>query len=252
MSINCIAVDDEPAALDLIVSYIQRTPFLELMGKFSNAIAALKSIHDKNQLQLIFLDIRMADLNGMELARIVGKSDKKKNLRIIFTTAYDQYALEGFKVDALDYLVKPFSFVDFSHSAAKAKDYFAMYESSLNSSTTEQNAIQEIRPYIYLKVEHQLVKIDVDDILYIEGLKDYVKVYLKSTPDKPILTLTSLKRLQEKLPSTMFLRLHRSFIVATAAIKSANKTSVQIRSRTIPVSEQFKEAFNEFLNKWIL
>jgi len=251
MSINCIAVDDEPAALELIASYIEQTPYLQLAGRYNNAITALKDIHENPQLNLIFLDIRMADLSGIELARIIGQSDKKKNLRIIFTTAYDQYALDGFKVDALDYLVKPFNYVDFSKAAEKAKDYFSMYESSLQAVTTEIKPQQDQRPYIYLKIEHQLVKVDVDDILYIEGLKDYVKVYLKST-DKPLLTLTSLKRLQEKLPADMFLRLHRSFIVATAAIKSATKTSVQIGATTIAVSEQFKDDFNNFLNKWVL
>lgn len=251
MSINCIAVDDEPAALDLITSYIGQTSYLTLVGRYNNAISALGEIHQNPQLRLIFLDIRMADLNGIELARIIGQSDKKKNLRIIFTTAYDQYALDGYKVDAMDYLVKPFNFVDFSKAAEKARDYFAMYAYSLQASTTETGQGTQSKPYIYLKVEHQLVKVDVEDILYIEGLKDYVKVYLKSA-DKPLLTLTSLKRLQERLPEDMFLRLHRSFIVATSAIKSATKTTVQIGSTTISVSEQFKETFNNFLNKWVL
>jgi two-component system response regulator LytT len=251
MNINCIAVDDEPAALELIASYIDQTPYLNLEGCYNNAISALNHIHQNPTLKLVFLDIRMADLSGIELARIIGQSDKKKNLRIIFTTAYDQYALEGFKVDALDYLVKPFNFVDFSKAAEKARDYFFMYENSLQTVSSEIRSVHDQQPYIYLKVEHQLVKIDVDDILYIEGLKDYVKVYLKST-EKPLLTLTSLKRLQEKLPSNLFLRLHRSFIVATAAIKSATKTSVLIGNNTITVSEQFKEDFNNFLNKWVL
>lgn len=251
MSINCIAVDDEPAALELIASYIEQTPYLHLTGRYNNAISALNVIREDPQISLIFLDIRMADLSGVELARIIGQSDQRKNVRIIFTTAYDQYALDGFKVDALDYLVKPFSYVDFSKAAEKAKEYFFMYENSLQKSAIDTRPMQHQRPYIYLKVEHQLVKIDIDDILYIEGLKDYVKVYLRSA-DKPLLTLTSLKRLHEKLPKDMFLRLHRSFIVATAAIRSANKTSVQIGETTIPVSEQFKEDFNEFLNKWVL
>lgn len=251
MRINCIAVDDEPAALDLISSYIAQTPYLNLIGRHNNAISALKEIHDNPSLSLIFLDIRMADLSGIELARIIGQSDRRKNLRIIFTTAYDQYALDGFKVDALDYLVKPFSYVDFSQAAEKARTYFFMYENSLQAAAVEPRPVLDQRPYIYLKVEHQLMRIDVDDILYIEGLKDYVKVYLRSS-DKPLLTLTSLKRLQEKLPPAMFLRLHRSYIVATAAIKSATRTSVQIEQTTIPVSEQFKEDFNTFLNKWVL
>ena len=251
MIINCIAVDDEPAALSLMASYISQTPFLQVHGKFNNAIDALREIHNNTDLQLIFLDIRMPDLNGIELARIIEQSDKKSNLRVIFTTAYDQYALDGFKVDALDYLIKPFSFVDFSKAAAKAYNYFVMLEHSQQALAKPEMVTDNIKPYIYLKVEHQLVKIDVDDILYIEGLKDYVKVFRKNA-DKPILTLTSLKKLQEKLPASQFLRLHRSFIVAVAAIKTATKTSVQIADTTIYVSEQFKAEFHEFLNKWVL
>lgn len=251
MIINCIAVDDEPAALSLVVSYIKQTPFLQLSGQFTNAVDALREVHANRGLQLIFLDIRMPDLNGVELAHIIEQSDKKRNLRIIFTTAYDQYALEGFKVDALDYLLKPFNFVDFSKSAAKAYNYFVMLDHSQHVLTQKEEPKENINPYIYVKIEHQLVKIDIEHILYIEGLKDYVKVYLKNT-EKPLLTLTSLKKLQEKLPASQFLRLHRSFIVAAAAIKTATKTSVQIGNTTIYVSEQFKEAFNDFLNKWVL
>jgi two-component system response regulator LytT len=251
MTINCIAVDDEPAALTLVSSYIKQTPYLQLSDKFSNALDALKHIHSHPDLQLIFLDIRMADLNGVELAKIIEQSDRKKSLRIIFTTAYDQYALEGFRVDALDYLVKPFSFVDFSKAAAKALDYFMMLEGNQNRQDKQSVPADEIKQYVYVKVEHQLVKVEIEDILYIESLKDYVKIYLRNI-DRPLLTLTSLKKLQEKLPANQFLRLHRSFIVSTAAIKSATKTSVLIGETTIYVSEQFKESFNEFLSKCVL
>jgi DNA-binding LytR/AlgR family response regulator len=216
---------------------------LNLIGQFNNAIDALREIHHNDSIQLIFLDIRMADLSGVELARIIGQSDKKKNLRVVFTTAYDQYALEGFRVDALDYLLKPFSFVDFSKAATKAYDYFVRNDSKAVTAPEKQ--------YIYLKVEHQLVKVGLDDILYIEGLKDYVKVYLKNT-DKPLLTLTSLKRLEEKLPVGSFMRIHRSYIVAKEAIRSATKASVQVGDATLYVSEQFKDVFNEFLGKWLL
>ena len=251
MTIKCIAVDDEPAALTLVSSYISQTPFLELAAKFNNALDALKHIHANPSLQLIFLDIRMANLNGVELARIIEQSDKKKNLKVIFTTAYDQYALEGFRVDALDYLVKPFSFVDFSKAAAKAFDYFTMMEGNQNQSDRIITQVDEVKNAVYVKVEHQLVRVEIEDILYIESLKDYVKIYLKQT-EKPLLTLTSLKKLQEKLPANQFLRLHRSFIVSTAAIKSATKTSVLVGDMTIYVSEQFKESFNIFLSKWML
>lgn len=251
MTINCIAVDDEPAALTLVSSYIQQTPYLKLVAKFNNALDALKHIHSNPGLQLIFLDIRMADLNGVELARIIQQSDKRKSVRVIFTTAYDQYALEGFRVDALDYLMKPFSFVDFSKAAAKALDYFTMKEGTQHQPERQSNQLDEIKQYVYVKVEHQLVKIEIEDILYIESLKDYVKIYLRQV-ERPLLTLTSLKKLQEKLPVHQFIRLHRSFIVSTSAIKSATKTSVLVGDTTIYVSEQFKESFNEFLSKWVL
>lgn len=251
MIINCIAVDDEPAALTLVSSYISQTPYLELVAKFNNALDALKHIHANPGLQLIFLDIRMADLNGVELARIIEQSDKRKSIRVIFTTAYDQYALEGFRVDALDYLVKPFSFVDFSKAAAKALDYFTMVEGAQNQPERATQQIDETKQYVYVKVEHQLVKVEIEEILYIESLKDYVKIYLRQV-ERPLLTLTSLKKLQEKLPVNQFIRLHRSFIVSTSAIKSATKTSVLVGDTTIYVSEQFKESFNEFLSKWVL
>ncbi|WEA00869.1 LytR/AlgR family response regulator transcription factor [Mucilaginibacter sp. SJ] len=246
MKIDCIAVDDEPIALKLITSYIEQTPFLNLQGTFGNAIEALKAIHQQPGLQLIFLDIRMADLSGVELARIIEQTGKKKGPRVIFTTAYDQYALDGFKVNALDYLLKPFSFVDFSKAATKAYDYFEILESAQNNITpgtpVEKN-------YIYLKVDYQLVKVNIADILYIEGLKDYVKIFL-ANQDKPLLTLTSLKNLEEKLPASIFLRIHRSFIVSKEAVKSVTKNSVQIENTTIPVTEQYKEVFAAFLKDW--
>ena len=244
--INCIAVDDEPIALNLISSYIEQTPFLELAAKCSSAITALKFIHEQPQVQLVFLDIRMADLSGMELARIIDQSANKKQLRIIFTTAYDQYALEGYKVAALDYLVKPFSFVDFSKAAAKALEYFSMFEDT--RPTPAPLPVKE-KEYLYLKVEYQLVKVDTDDILYIEGLKDYVKVYLQNEP-KPLLTLTSLKTLEERLHGQHFMRLHRSYIVALDKIKAVTKSSVQIGAKVIQVSEQYREVFADYLQKW--
>jgi two-component system response regulator LytT len=249
MKINCIAVDDEPFALSLICSYIEQTPFLNLVDKFTNGVEALRAVHDQPLIQLIFLDIRMTDLSGIELARIIEQTGRKKYLRIIFTTAYDQYAVEGFKVDALDYLLKPFSFVDFSRAATKAYDYFILLEHTSNSTNTNASTGQSEKSYLYLKVDYQLVKIDTEDILYIEGLKDYVKLHLKSQ-EKPLLTLTSLKSLEEKLPPAAFLRIHRSFIVNVDQIKSVTKNSVQIGQTTIPVTDQYKEGFVELLKKW--
>lgn len=248
MIVRCIAIDDEPIALNLVATYIGQTPFLQLQGTFSNALEALKWVQGHPEVQLIFLDIRMADLSGVEMAKIIEQTGRKKQLRIVFTTAFDQYALDGFRVDALDYLLKPFSFVDFSKAATKAYDYFVMLESSNTTGVTDVPA-KPTKNYIYLKVDFQLVKIDTDDILYIEGLKDYVKLFLKHQ-DKPLLTLTSLKSLEEKLSQSGFLRIHRSFIVSKNAVKSVTKNTVQIEDTTIPVTEQYKEVFGEFIKDW--
>lgn len=247
MMINCIAVDDEPFALALVCSYIEQTPFLKLCGKYTSGVEGLKAVHEMPEIQLLFLDIRMTDLSGIELAKIIEQSGRKKNLRIIFTTAYDQYALEGFKVDALDYLLKPFSFVDFSRAATKAYEYFVLLAGT--NPPVPAAVWPREKNYLYLKVEYQLVKIDTDEILYIEGLKDYVKLYLKNQ-DKPLLTLSSLKSLEEKLPPVSFLRIHRSFIVNIERIRSITKNTVQIGQTTISVTEQYRDGFLELLKKW--
>ncbi len=249
MIIKCIAVDDEPIALNLVASYIEQTPLLQLVEKCSSAITALRVIHDHPEVQLLFLDIRMADLSGMELAKILDQGASKRDRRIIFTTAYDQHALEGYKVGALDYLVKPFSFVDFSKAAAKAFEYFSMFEDIKPVIAHVPGTAVKEKDFIYLKVEYQLVKVDTDHILYIEGLKDYVKVFLNNEP-KPILTLTSLKNLEEKLPEKNFMRLHRSYIVALDKVKAVTKNSLQVDGITIHVTEQYKDAFARFLNSW--
>jgi two-component system response regulator LytT len=158
--------------------------------------------------------------------------------------------LEGFKVDALDYLLKPFSFVDFSRAATKAYDYFIMLQHSQNPTITSPTLIAPERKYLYLKVDYQLQKVDTAEILYIEGLKDYVKIHLKGQ-EKPLLTLTSLKSLEEKLTAPAFLRIHRSFIVGVEHIKSLTKNSVQIEQTTIPVTDQYKEGFAELLKNWL-
>jgi DNA-binding LytR/AlgR family response regulator len=249
MILKCIAVDDEPLALQILVSYIEQTPSLSLVGQFSNAIEALKAIHEQD-IDLIFLDIRMPDINGIELAKIVEQYRVKGNLRIIFTTAFDQYALDGYKVDALDYLLKPFSFVDFSKSVAKALGYFELIRNPEQEIRKFSPPIPETEvAYIYLKFEYQLVRIAVDDIIYIESMKDYVKVF-RVSEDKPLLSLTSMKSLEEKLPENKFMRIHRSYIVSLDKIKSATKNSVQIDKITIAVTDQYKDNFMKFFQGW--
>lgn len=247
MTLNCIAVDDEPLALGLVCKFIEQTPFLNLVGRYSGAVDALKAIHQQ-KLDLIFLDIQMPDLNGIELARVLGKGVDVP--RVIFTTAYNQFALEGYKVDALDYLLKPFNYEEFLRAAQKALNYHELLNRPNNTApaaVTEEHADAN---YLFLKVEYQLVRIALDDILYIEGLKDYVKVHLKGV-DKAVLSLTSLKALEEKLPSKRFMRVHRSFIVSLDKVTSMTKNSVQIGKMIITVGDQYKEAFSQFVGKWI-
>lgn len=251
MTLNCLAVDDEPLALGLVCSFIDQTPFLKLAGKFSSAVEALKALHSQ-KIDLIFLDIQMPDLNGIELARVIDSSKNDKP-RIIFTTAYNQFALEGYRVDALDYLLKPFSYEEFLHAATKALSYAELVEkSNLSPISVSKHATEEAAEdeYLFLKVEYQLVRIALHDILYIEGLKDYVKVWLESV-EKPILSLTSLKSLEEKLPSKKFMRVHRSFIVSLDKISSITRNSLHIGKINIAVGDQYKDAFNQFLSKWV-
>ena len=250
MILKCIAVDDEPLALGIIVSYIEQTPSLELVGQYSNAIEALKAIH-QHEIDLIFLDIRMPDLNGIELAKIVEQYRVNGNLRVVFTTAFDQYALDGYKVDALDYLLKPFSFVDFSKTVAKALSYFELIRNpaSEKANPIVSNPVSETS-YIYLKVEYQLVKVALSDIIYVESMKDYIKVY-RVGEEKPLLSLMSMKAIEEKLPESQFMRIHRSFIVSLDKIKAVTKNSVQIGKVTIAVTEQYKDNFAKFFQRWI-
>jgi len=247
MTLNCIAVDDEPLALDQVSKFIEQTPFLNLAGKYSDAVQALKAIHTQ-KIDLIFLDIQMPDLNGIQLARVLEKGLDKP--RIVFTTAYNQFALEGYKVDALDYLLKPFNYEEFLRAAQKALHYTEL----LRKPVTQSLVVNEIEHaddnYLFLKVEYQLVRIALDDILYIEGLKDYVKVQLKNA-EKTILSLNSLKALEEKLPPKRFMRVHRSFIVSLDKITSMTKSSVHIGKTLITVGDQYRDAFSKFVGKWI-
>ncbi len=250
--LNCIAVDDEPLALGLVCAFVEKTPFLKLTGRFSSAVEALHGLQDK-EADVLFLDIQMPDLTGIELARVLDKSGAQSP-RIIFTTAFNNFALEGFRVDALDYLLKPFNYEEFLRAATKAQTYFELVRKAEQGGITQPIVAQAspIAPreeYLFLKVEYQLVRVAYDDILYIEGLKDYVKVHLKSEP-KPLLSLTSLKSLEEKLPEQRFMRVHRSFIVNLEKIGAVSRNSIQIDKTSIPVSDQYKEAFSDYVSRW--
>lgn len=254
MTLSCIAVDDEPLALGLVCAFIEKTPFLQLTGRYSSAVEALQGLLTGPPVQVIFLDIQMPDLTGLELARVLERSNRGANIpRIVFTTAFDQFALDGFRVDALDYLLKPFNYEEFLRAASKARQYFDLVQRTemVPAAPLLTPAAEPAEDYLFLKVEYQLVRIAYNDILYIEGLKDYVKVYRQSDPDKPVLSLTSLKSLEEKLPANQFMRVHRSFIVALNSIQAFTRNSVQIGSVVIPVSDQYKDVFGQFISRWL-
>lgn len=247
MTLTCIAVDDEPLALGLVCAFIEKTPFLELKGRYSNAVEALQGLQ-QGSVDLIFLDIQMPDLTGIELARLLERASDGRSTRVIFTTAYNQFALEGYKVDALDYLLKPFNYEEFLRAAGKARAYFNLIRQPVPVvAPTPDNPADD---YLFLKVEYQLVRVAYDDILYIEGLKDYVKVHLRNET-RPLLTLTSLKALEEKLPARRFMRVHRSFIVALDKINAVSRGNLQIGVAHIPVSDQYRDAFHQFMARWL-
>ncbi|MEB0263906.1 MULTISPECIES: response regulator transcription factor [unclassified Mucilaginibacter] len=241
MILNCIAVDDEPPALDLIRRFIGQTPFLKLTESFDNAIEALSFI-GKNPVDLIFLDIQMPDLSGIELARILSNRNMQDAPAIIFTTAFDQFAVEGYKLNVIDYLLKPFGYEDFVRAATKAMKFAEM-------TTKPEEVSSSLDDYIYLKVEFQIVKIACDNISHIEGLKDYAKIYLIDS-EKPVLSLITLKAIEDKLPKEKFMRIHRSTIISLDKVTSVTKNSVSIGTGTYNVSEQYKDDFARFYITW--
>lgn len=242
MVLKCIAVDDEPLALKLVETFIEQTPFLQLVQSCDNAIEAMSLIREQ-QPDIIFLDINMPNLSGMELARLL--QEQQGTLpKIIFTTAYNHYAIEGYRVNAVDYLLKPFSYEEFLRAANKVLQLTEEASGQFQSITADDD------DFIFLKVEYQWVRISLKDILYIESLKDYVKVHLENST-KGLMSLISLKALEEKLPSLKFMRINRSFIVALDKINSISKNSIFINKTEITVGEQYKETFKTIVDKWL-
>lgn len=239
VKIKCIIVDDEPIAVALLEKYVLETSFLQLEGKFYNAIAA-KEFLENNSIDLVFTDIQMPDLDGLEFSRRIPKSTK-----IILTTAFDEYALEGFKVDAVDYLLKPFDYSEFLKAATKVQDWFQIAQKNSTDNSTEKESVKK---FLFVKSEYKQIKIDLDEIDLIEGLKDYAKIWIKGNP-KAILTLLSLKKLEEELPSHQFMRIHRSYIISLDKIESIERNQVVIRDKFIPISDQYKESFQEYVQR---
>ena len=242
MNLNCVIIDDEPLAQELLRSYAEKTPFLHLVGVYSNAVQAMKDmVSGAKEVHLMFLDIQMPGLNGLEFSKLVDAQT-----RIVFTTAFGQYALDSYKVHALDYLLKPISYTDFMQAVNKAIHWFEMKWGVRFAPTSTSAA--EACGYIYVKSDYKLVQIDLDRILYIEGLKDYVKIHLEGEP-KAILSLLSMKSMEEKLPADRFIRVHRSFIVQKSKIKVIDRGRIVFNKDYIPVSDTYKQELQDFINE---
>lgn len=233
--ITTIAIDDEPLALQLVTGYIEKTPGLTLLGKFDNPIDAAEFLADKT-VDLIFVDIQMPDLSGIEFTRLLEKGPK-----VIFTTAFEKYALEGYKLEIVDYLLKPFSYEEFLVSIQKVQRLMSLEK----RAAIKVDANNE---FLFLKSDYKIKRINFNDILYIEGLKDYVKVFTQNA-SKPLLSLTSLKLLESKLPDSKFMRVHRSFIVNLEKIDTIERSRIVFGKEYIPVSDQYKDRFQEYLDK---
>lgn len=238
MKIKCIAIDDEPLALMQISSYIKQTPFLEEVGLCHSALEALEII-EKREVDLMFVDINMPDINGIDFVKAL-----EKKPGIIFTTAYSEYAIDGFKVNAIDYLLKPISYSIFLKSATKAKNWFEV-------SQKKDEIISTTPDYLFVKSEYKLVRIRLSDIKYIESANEYIKIHLMN--DEPVTTLIRLKSMEEQLPKDKFLRVHRSFIVNLDQVKVIERSRIIFDQKVyIPIGEQYKENFQAFVDRTFL
>lgn len=234
--IRCIAIDDEPLALELLQDNISKVPFLQLVAACDNAMEALQII-EKQPVDLIFLDIQMPGLTGLQLIQSMTVKPM-----FILITAYEKYALEGFNLDVTDYLVKPVALDRFIKACYKAKELF-----ELKNASKENNAPANSE-YFFVNVEYSLVKITIADIMYIEGLKDYIKIHLKSS-SKPVVTRMPMKTIEEQLPAKQFIRIHKSYIAGVAYITSVRKTSLFIDTTELPVSENYRDAITALTAK---
>lgn len=236
--IRCIAIDDEPLALKQISSYIEKTPFLEQAALCHSAFEAMEYLENED-IDLMFVDINMPDLNGMDFVKSLSRKPE-----IIFTTAYSDFAMEGFRVDALDYLLKPISYTVFLKAANKARNWF-----ELNQKQTE--TLQASQDSLFVKSEHKMIRIFFTDIKYIESSNEYIQIHLIN--DQPVTTLIRLKTMEEQLPKEKFMRVHRSFIVNLDRIKVIERNRIVFDKNVyIPVGEQYREAFQAFIDKTFL
>ncbi len=233
--LKVIAIDDEPLALQLIADYILKTPGLMLAGQFENPLEAARFI-SLNPADIVFTDIQMPGLTGIEFTRSMVNSPV-----VIFTTAFEKYAIAGFKLDIADYLLKPFTYEEFLTSVHKA-------ERMIRSKAKPADEVLSDNEFLFLKSDYKIKRINFRNILYIEGLKEYVRVYTDKS-DKPVLSLSSLKILEKKLPADRFMRVHRSFIVNLEKIDTIDRSRIVFGKKYIPIGDQYRDRFQEFLDK---
>jgi DNA-binding LytR/AlgR family response regulator len=229
MMINCIAVDDEPLALGLLADNISKVPYLKLEASCNDAFEATKVLKEKN-IDLVFIDIQMPGLTGLQFI-----SSLQHKPMVILTTAYKQYALDGYQLNVVDYLLKPVDMARFMAACNKAQD---LYELRHGTNRKPENVTPD---YFFINVDYSLMKVVFKDIIWIEGLRDYVKIYLKSTPGKPLVTRLSIKSLEEQLPPSLFIRIHKSYIISVDSITSVRKNSVFIKDQELTVGETYKD-----------
>jgi DNA-binding LytR/AlgR family response regulator len=236
MILTCAIIDDEPLAAELLESYAKKTPELHLVGVYGSAVEAMKELRN-NPVDLLFLDIQMPELSGMEFAGILPKKTK-----VIFTTAFDRYAIDGYKVNAADYLLKPISYDSFVLSVNRVLE---------RCMDVDRQDVMSADRFVYVKSEYKLVKINFDDILYIEGVKDYVKIYFRDRR-KPVMSLMNMKKLEDYLPKSQFMRVHRSFIVNMSVADMIDRGRIVAGDTFIPVSESYKEQVQEYIDRHTL
>lgn len=235
MTLTCAIIDDEPLAAQLLESYVKEMPSLKLTGIYNSALTAMAGLRSA-PVDLLFLDIQMPELSGMEFARLI-----PKQTRIVFTTAFKQYAIDGYKVSAFDYLLKPISFETFAATVNNALEWF---------STQSQRVVTREDRFIFVKSDYRLVRIMFDDILYIEGVKDYVRICLKD--GERIMSLINMKRLEELLPRPEFLRTHRSYIAHMNNISTVDRQRIMYGTEAVPISENYKDDVSKFLDQHTL
>ena len=235
MKISCIAIDDEPLAVKKISAYIQKTPFLELVAECRSAFEAMEIINN-HAIQLILIDINMPDLSGLEFVKSL--TDKPY---IVFTTAYSEYAVEGFQVDAADYLLKPITYPGFLKAANKVKNLIEL------NTNSEKESIRTTASHLFVKSDYKLIRIELDDIKYIESQHEYIKIHMINS--KPVMTQLSMKAIEEQLPTGQFMRVHRSFIVNLKKVSVVERNRIVFDGKVyIPVSDQYKEIFQEYID----